>query len=90
MNIKDLFFKRLALVRSWMLYSLQSIHTHLMTQVLQSLGQKLDEKINNVQNIQEIINIHQQYIQIVYEYCFQTKNDKNIRHGIEQVRFLFN
>lgn len=83
--MKDLFFKRLALVRSWILYSIQSIHSHLMTQVLQSLGQKLDEKIENAQNIQELIGIHRQYIHIIYEYCFQTRDDRNIRTGIEQV-----
>lgn len=85
LNLSDLMFKRLALLRNWILYSMQCIHSHLMTQVLQSMGAKLDKNIENTKNLSEIIHVHKSYIRTINQYCFQSKADWQIRLGIEQV-----
>lgn len=88
LTITELIFKRLALVRQWILYSIQSIHNHLMTYILSIMGQRLDCKINSATNLAELVHVHQSYIETIYDHCFQTKTDANIRAGIEELLLL--
>lgn len=81
----DLVFKRLALVRNWIIYSIQCIHCHLMTFVIQSMGQQFTKKIKKVECLSEIIEIHDLYIETIYEHCFQKSHDVAIRKAIEQL-----
>lgn len=88
MNMFDLVFKRLALVRNWIIYSVQSIHSHLMTLVIQSMGQQLPRKIEKSKSLRELMEIHGFYIDTIYDYCFQTAKDKKLRTSIEQLLSL--
>lgn len=81
----DLIMRRLEQLRFWMIYSLQCIHFHLMTHVLQSMGQQLDEKINKCSHIREMVRVHESYITTVCDHCFLGKNFNSIKVGVEQV-----
>lgn len=81
----DLTFKRLALVRNWIIYSIQCIHSHLMTFVIQSMGQQFIKKIEKAECLREIIDLHDTYIQTIYEFCFRRTSDAALRNGIEQL-----
>lgn len=85
LSMIDLTFKRLALVRNWIIYSIQCIHSHLMTFVIQSMGQQLIKKIEKVGCLREIIELHDTYIQTIYEHCFRRTGDSAIRNGIDQL-----
>lgn len=85
LNMLDLVFKRLALVRNWIIYSIQCIHSHLMTLVIQSMGQQLDKKIQKSGSLKELIEIHDRYIDTIYEHCFQTTQDAKLRTAVEQL-----
>lgn len=85
LTIIDLTFKRLALMRNWLIYSIQCIHSHLMTFVIQSMGEQLIRKMKRVECLREIIELHDSYIQTIHSHCFQKRNDKNLRKGIEQL-----
>lgn len=87
-NMTDLIFKRLALVRNWIIYAIQCIHNHLMTQVLQSMGQQLDNKIQHTKNLNEMIDVHLSYINTVYDHCFQTDSDHKFRSAVDQVSVI--
>lgn len=84
-NIVQLTFKRLALLRNWLMYSLQSVLSHFMTTVLHSMSHELKTKIESAKNLTEIISIHSTYINKITELCFQTKKNENICQGITQV-----
>lgn len=87
-TITELIFKRLALVRQWILYSIQSIHNHLMTYILSIMGQRLDRKINSATNLTELLHGHQSYIEKIFDHCFQTGTDANLRASIEELLSL--
>lgn len=84
-NIVQLTFKRLALLKNWLIYSLQSVLSHFMTTVLHFMSHELNTKIENAKNLTEIINIHSTYINKITDLCFQTKKNENICQGIMQV-----
>lgn len=88
MNMYDLIFKRLALARNWIIYSIQNIHSYLMMFVVQSMGQQLAKRMSKCQSLQELIDIHDLYIQTIYEHCFQTAEDEKIRVAIEHLLSL--
>lgn len=87
-NIVQLTFKRLALLRNWLMYSLQSVLSHFMTTVLHSMSHELKAKIESAKNLTEIIIIHSTYINKITELCFQTKENENICQGITQVSVM--
>ncbi|XP_058117498.1 gamma-tubulin complex component 5 [Anopheles ziemanni] len=78
----DLILKRLAMLKFWMIFSVQCIHSHLMTHVLQSFGEQLDEKLNQADNLSEMIAVHQSYISTIFEHCFQQDDSKQLMEGI--------
>lgn len=84
----DYVFKRFELVRNWILYSMQSLHSHLMTHVLQAMGEILDKRIENAKDLNDIVGVHRSYISTIHDHCFQGKKDYPIRLGIEQLLAL--
>ncbi|XP_052902053.1 gamma-tubulin complex component 5-like [Anopheles moucheti] len=78
----DLILKRLAMLKFWMIFSVQSIHSHLMTHVLQSFGEQLDEKLDLADNLSEMIAVHQSYIGTIFDHCFQQDDSKPVMEGI--------
>lgn len=84
----DLTFKRLALMRNWLIYSIQCIHSHLMTAIIQFMGAQLARKMEKVECLREIIELHESYIQMIHNHCFQKRNDESLQKGIEQLLHL--
>lgn len=80
--VLDLNLKRLAMMKFWMIFTVQCIHSHLMTHVLQSLGMQLDERLEAADNLNEMIAVHQSYISTIYEHCFQREDSKLFRDGV--------
>lgn len=84
----DLIFKRLALVRNWIIYSVQCIHSHLMTFVIQSMGQQLTKRMAKTECLREIIELHDLYIDTIYQHCFRKTCDIPLKTGVEQLLSL--
>lgn len=85
MNVVYLTFKRLALLRNWIMYSIQCLLSHFMTNILHYMNQELNSKVENARNLTEIIKVHSSYINKITDQCFQTKENENICQGITQV-----
>lgn len=88
LSLIDLIFRRLAMVRNWIIYSIQCVHSHLMTFVIQSMGQQFLKKMEKVECLREIIELHQNYIDTIYVHCFRKSSDSALRNGIEQLLHL--
>ncbi|XP_075159204.1 gamma-tubulin complex component 5 [Haematobia irritans] len=84
----DLIMRRLEQLRFWMMYAIQSVHFHLMTHVLQSMGEQLEEKIESCENLNEMERVHKSYLSTVCEHCFLTDNLNTIKLGVEQLLSL--
>nr|XP_029727882.1 gamma-tubulin complex component 5-like [Aedes albopictus] len=80
--VLDLNLKRLAMLKFWMIFTVQCIHSHLMTHVLQSLGMQLDERLEAADNLNDMIAVHQSYISTIYEHSFQTEESQVFREGV--------
>lgn len=68
-----------------MMYSIQCIHSHLMTQYLETLGLQLDLKLKKSLNVDEMILIHESFLDAASEHCFQNRRGDEIRNGIQQL-----
>lgn len=84
----DLIMRRLEQLRFWMMYAIQSVHFHLMTHVLQSMGEQLNIKIDNCVNLKEMEMVHKSYLSTVCEHCFLTESVHTIKTGVEQLLSL--
>ncbi|XP_055546235.1 gamma-tubulin complex component 5 isoform X2 [Wyeomyia smithii] len=80
--VLDLNLKRLAMLKFWMIFTVQCIHSHLMTHVLQSLGMQLDKRLELADNLNDMIVIHQSYISTIYEHSFQRDESKLFLEGV--------
>uniref|UniRef100_A0A182NQR9 Gamma-tubulin complex component n=1 Tax=Anopheles dirus TaxID=7168 RepID=A0A182NQR9_9DIPT len=78
----DLILKRLAMLKFWMIFSVQCIHSHLMTHVLQSFGEQLDVKLDQADNLNEMITVHQSYIGTLFDHCFQHDDSEPVKASI--------
>lgn len=84
----DLIMRRLEQLRFWMMYAIQSVHFHLMTHVLHSMGEQLNTKIDKCVNLKEMEMVHKSYLSTVCEHCFLTESVGTIKTGIEQLLSL--
>lgn len=88
MTYFDLAFKRLVMVRNWVLHTLQCVHSHLMTQVVQSMSDHLNAHILQCATLTNIIAVHKSFINTIHDHCFLTVGD-SVMVGVDQVYSLF-
>lgn len=84
-EMADLLMRRLEQLRFWMIFAMQSVHFHLMTHVLQSMGEQLDEKIIKCTNLKEMVAVHRSYMNTVCEHCFLAESCHSINVGVDQL-----
>lgn len=80
--------RRLALVRMWILYSMQCVHSHLMTHVVQVMGERLDGAVARCTTLTELGAVHRETVRQMHANCFLQHNDRSIRMGVEQLLTL--
>ncbi|XP_076349657.1 gamma-tubulin complex component 5-like isoform X2 [Tachypleus tridentatus] len=56
-------------LRMWILHFINSVHTYIMTQVLQPAGEKLDHLLKSAVNFDHVISTHSQYLCRLQEHC---------------------
>lgn len=77
--------RRLESLRFWLLHAIGSIHTYLSGQVLQSLGFIFDKALAQANNLDDIIQVHNEYLDKVHEHCLQTSQFTDIMVTINNV-----
>ncbi|KAL5276802.1 TUBGCP5 family protein [Megaselia abdita] len=83
LEMPELIMRRLEQLRFWVIYALQSIHYHLMTYVLQDMGEKVDKAIENCENLIDMKKVHNSYVTIISDHCFI--RNEYMKNGIEQI-----
>lgn len=84
----DRMFKRLAMVRIWILYSMQCVHNHVMTYVVRVMGDRLDAQVAACQTLAELGEVHRAYVRAVHGHCFLQRDDRHILMAVEQLLTL--
>ena len=59
-----------------------------MTFVIQSMGQQLVKRMAKAESLREIIELHESYIESIYQNCFRKTSDIPMKTGIEQLMNL--
>ncbi|XP_046383710.1 gamma-tubulin complex component 5 isoform X2 [Ischnura elegans] len=76
---------RLQLLRAWLLHFVGSVHAYLMGQVLHVLSVKMDGFLEEACDLDSIIQVHEKYVEVMYQQCLQTKNSEIIKMAIIRV-----
>lgn len=80
--------RRLAIIRFWILYALNNIHCHLMSEALERLGHEVEQGIEAAQSLQDIITAHNVYLDTLLEHCFLQRGGEKVLTGINQLFHL--
>ncbi|XP_059611330.1 gamma-tubulin complex component 5 [Phlebotomus argentipes] len=80
--------RRLAIIRSWILYALNNIHYHLMSEALEHHGHAIEQQIATAQSLQQITTAHHDYLETLLEHCFQKRDGEKILTGVNQLIYL--
>lgn len=83
LEMPELIMRRLEQLRFWVIYALQCIHYHLMTYVLQDMGEKVDKGIENCENLIDMKKVHNSYVNIISNHCFI--RNEFMKNGVEQI-----
>lgn len=84
-TIQDIIFKRLSMIRNWIFYSIQSIHSHLMVFVVQSMNERFNKKLAAIDCLRDLTELHDSYVNAMHRYCFRRRTDADLRDGIDQL-----
>ncbi|KDR22561.1 gamma-tubulin complex component 5 [Zootermopsis nevadensis] len=76
---------RLQCLRFWLLYSVNSVHSYLMGQVLHLLSLELEHKIEQAQDLDALMKAHSAYVQTVYTHCLQSDDCDVIKNSVLQM-----
>lgn len=57
------------LLRMRLLHFVNGFHTYVMTSILHSSGQELDEELEKVENLDQVIHAHSRYLSSLHERC---------------------
>lgn len=85
LTIHDLLFKRLAMIRNWIFYSIQSIYSHYMVFVVQATTHKFAKQLKNITCLQDLIKLHESYVNIIHGYCFRKASDADLCEGVYEL-----
>lgn len=87
-TLLDITMRRLIIVRVWVIYIFQCLHSHLVQQVMVALQSQLDDRIEKARNLSELTSAHEAYISTVYGDCFLKSENSQIRESIHQLLHL--
>lgn len=84
LTAKELLFRRLAMLRVWLIFSINNIHTYLMSEVIHINSIRMDAEISNAQSLTEIVTIHEKFLSKIKYQCFQNDNQNDMVVAIMQ------
>ncbi|XP_023289809.1 gamma-tubulin complex component 5 isoform X1 [Orussus abietinus] len=84
-KIQHFYTRRLENLRFWLLHAIGSIHAYLCGQVLQSLGFLFEKALKQCENLDDIITVHNEYLEKVHEHCLQTTDFEDLMATINNL-----
>lgn len=84
-NSLDYIMRRLVIIRTWISFYVNCIHSHMVHQVIISLDVQLNRYIGKARNVGNIITAHQAFISLAYDNCFLTDNYLKIRENLMEL-----
>lgn len=88
MDLIGLTVRRLEILRFWLITLINNLHSHLCTQVMQSLGEQFDRQVMKTKNIRELRNMHCDYMKTLCKHCMLTPELEGIQYALDQIYHL--
>ncbi|XP_034480394.1 uncharacterized protein LOC117786312 [Drosophila innubila] len=88
MDLIGLTLRRLEILRFWLITLINSLHSHLCTQVMQSLGGQFERQLMKTKNIRELRNMHSDYMKALCKHCLLEPELEGIRYALDQIFHL--
>ncbi|XP_022216639.2 uncharacterized protein LOC111070426 [Drosophila obscura] len=84
LDMVGLIVRRLEILRFWLMYLINSLHTHIM----QVVGHQFEPQIDKCHNIRELSSLHEQYMLLLSSHCLLTEETAAFRIALEQLFHL--
>lgn len=81
----EMILRRLMLVRTWIFYLINCLHSHLIHFVITNLDQQLNTLIEKARNLSQIIKAHEGFVSTAFGDCFLKESDIAIQGHIRQL-----
>jgi len=81
----DYTMRRLIIVRTWISFYVNCIHSHMVHQVIINLDVQLNRYIEKAKNLRNIISAHQAFISLAYDNCFLNDTYIKLRENLSQL-----
>ncbi|KAM8721682.1 hypothetical protein ACLKA7_007539 [Drosophila subpalustris] len=88
MDLIGLTVRRLEILRFWLISLINSLHSHLCTHVMQSLGGQFEKQLSTTKNIRELRNMHSAYMKTLCKHCLLSPDLEGIRYALDQIFHL--
>ncbi|XP_064546592.1 gamma-tubulin complex component 5 [Drosophila montana] len=88
LDLLGLTVRRLEMLRFWLIYLINSLHTHLCTHVMQAIGGQFDEQLKKIGTIRELAKLHHEYLMCLANHCLLTEDFEEFRTALEQIFHL--
>ncbi|EDV47011.1 gamma-tubulin complex component 5 [Drosophila erecta] len=84
LDLLGLTIRRLQIVRFWLIFLMNNLHTH----VMEAVGQQLELRIGKCKNIRELRSMHDEHLSWLKTHCMLTDDFKSFRVALEQLFHL--
>lgn len=88
LDLLGLTLRRLEILRFWLFYVVNNLHSHLCTYVVQTLGNEFEEQIRRAKRIRDLDDTHKEYINKIFKHCLLTDDFADFRKAMDQVFHL--
>lgn len=88
LDLLGLTLRRLEMLRFWLCYVVNNLHSHLCTHVVQTLGSEFEEQIKRANRIRDLADTHNDYINKIFNHCLLIDDFDDFRKAVDQVFHL--
>ncbi|KAH8355445.1 hypothetical protein KR084_006810 [Drosophila pseudotakahashii] len=81
LDLLGLTIRRLEILRFWLIYLINSLHTHIM----EAVGQQFELRIGRCTNIRQLRSQHDDYIALLRTHCMLTEEFSAFRTALDQI-----
>ncbi|EDW81848.1 uncharacterized protein Dwil_GK25477 [Drosophila willistoni] len=88
LDLLGLTVRRLEILRFWLNYLINSLHTHLCTHVMQAIGEQFERQLHKCSTIGKLYTLHNKYLDLLAKHCLLSDDFIKFRVALEQLLHL--
>ncbi|XP_068154748.1 gamma-tubulin complex component 5 [Drosophila tropicalis] len=88
LDLLGLTVRRLEILRFWLNYLINSLHTHLCTHVMQAIGEQFERQLHKCTTIGKLYSLHNDYLELLAKHCLLSDDFVKFQVALEQLLHL--